>query len=121
MNTTIIPRFIVRLFAQEIERIHNKLLEQISKDYNLDFDELKKKYTSNIDVSKEKIQIIKKRDYNVNLKDDKRCTALNSKHQRCQRSKGSHDLFCPIHQKNNKYGVVGDTTKPNPKKWNKLY
>ena len=121
MNTTIIPRFIVKLFAQEIERVHNKLLEKIAKDYNLNENELKQKYISNIDVSKEKIQIVKKRDYNINLTDEKRCMALNSRHKRCQRSKGTHNMFCPIHQKTNKYGVVGDAVVPTKKKWNKIY
>lgn len=123
MNTTIVPKFIVNLFAQEIERIHKLLLYEISKDYNISLSELESRYISNVSVSTEKIQIVKKRDYNVNLENTKRCCALNAKGKQCQRSKGNHDVFCPIHKDNNKYGTIdkngfGQKVK---KKWEKIY
>ncbi len=118
MNTTIIPKFIVNLFKNEIQKIHKMLLYEISKDYNIDLEELEKRYICDININNDKIQIIKKRSYNANLPEEKRCTAYNAKNERCQRSKGSHDKFCPIHLRSLKYGTTKSTTV---KKWSKLY
>lgn len=93
MNTTIVPKFIVNLFAQEIERIHKLLLYEISKDYNINLTELESRYISNVSISAEKIQIVRKRDYNINLEDDRRCCALNAKGKQCQRSKRKPRCF----------------------------
>lgn len=87
MNTTIIPKFIVNLFKNEIQKIHKMLLYEISKDYNINLKELENKYICEININDDKIQIIKKRNYNTNLLEEKRCTAFNAKNERCQRSK----------------------------------
>ncbi len=122
MNTTIIPKFIVNLFKNEIQKIHKMLLYEISKDYNIDLEELEKKYICDININNDKIQIIKKRSYNANLPEEKRCIAYNAKNERCQRSKGSHDKYCPIHLRSFRYGTKIETEKTTTeKKWSKLY
>lgn len=122
MNTTIIPKFIVNLFKNEIQKIHKMLLYEISKDYNINLDELEKKYICDININNDKIQIIKKRSYNANLPEEKRCVAYNAKNERCQRSKGSHDKYCPIHLRSLRYGTKIETEKTTTeKKWSKLY
>lgn len=118
-NTTIVPRFIINLFKQEIEKVHKLLLYEISKDYNLSFDELEKKYISKVDISHDNIQIIKKRDYNLNLKIEDRCCAYNAKNEQCKRSKADNDKYCPIHITKRKNGSIHDHIKD--KKWEKLY
>ena len=123
MNTTIIPKFIVNLFKNEIQKIHKMLLYEISKDYNIDLEELEKRYICDININNDKIQIIKKRSYNANLPKEKRCVAYNAKNERCQRSKGSHDKYCPIHLRSLQYGTKIKTEKTTitEKKWSKLY
>lgn len=123
MNTTVIPKFIVNLFKNEIQRIHKLLLLEIAKDYDLDYSELEKKYLCNVTVNNDNIQIIKKRNYNTNLSTDKQCQAYNAKQIRCQRSKGAHEQYCPIHLRGLPYGSIHNNqqTKVKPKKWEKLY
>ena len=123
MNTTIIPKFIVSLFKNEIQKIHKLLLYEISKDYNIDLEELEKRYICDININNDKIQIIKKRSYNANLPEEKRCIAYNAKNERCQRSKGSHDKYCPIHLRSLQYGtkIEIEKTTTTEKKWSKLY
>jgi len=123
MNTTIIPKFIVNLFKNEIQKTHKALLYEISKDYNLDLGELENRYKCDINISNDKIQIVKRRNYNINLPIEKRCLAFNAKNERCQRSKGSHESFCPIHLRSLQNGKNLKTSKsiPTPKKWCKLY
>lgn len=123
MNTSVVPKFIVNLFKSEIQRIHKLLLYEIAQDYNIPYEELEKRYVSEVDINNDKIQIVKRRDYNTKLKDENRCIAYNAKHKQCQRSKGNgHEHFCPIHAKNHKYGTILE--KPinvKDKKWFKLY
>jgi hypothetical protein len=122
MNTSIIPKFIVNLFKHEIERVHKVLLYEISKDYNIPYTDLEKRYISNVNLDEDKIQIIKRRNYNANLDAKDRCIAYNAKHQQCQRSKGGNETFCPIHLKNNKHGTIYDKCIcVKKKKWCKLY
>ena len=123
MNTTILPKFIVNLFKNEIQKIHKMLLYEISKDYNINLKELENKYICEININDDKIQIIKKRNYNTNLLEEKRCTAFNAKNERCQRSKGSHDTYCPIHLRSLQYCKKTDISKckSTTKKWSKLY
>jgi hypothetical protein len=123
MNTSVVPKFIVNLFKSEIQRIHKLLLYDIAQDYNIPYEELEKRYVSDVDINNDKIQIVKRRDYNANLKDEKRCIAYNAKHKQCQRSKGGiHEHFCPIHAKNHKYGTILEKQmNVKDKKWSKLY
>lgn len=123
MNTTIIPKFIVNLFKNEIQKVHKMLLYEISKDYNIDLEELESKYICDININDDKIQIVKKRNYNANLPVEKRCIAYNAKNERCQRSKGSHDKYCPIHLRSLQYGTKIEISKlkTTNKKWSKLY
>lgn len=123
MNTSVVPKFIVNLFKSEIQRIHKMLLYEIAQDYDIPYEELEKRYIPDVEINNDNIQIVKRRDYNANLKDENRCIAYNAKHKQCQRSKGgNHEHFCPIHVKNNRYGTILD--KPSSikeKKWFKLY
>ena len=54
MNTSIIPKFIVNLFKHEIERVHKVLLYEISKDYNIPYTDLEKRYISNVNLDEDK-------------------------------------------------------------------
>lgn len=123
MNTSVVPKFIVNLFKSEIQRIHKLLLYEIAQDYDIPYEELEKRYVSVVDINNDKIQIVKRRDYNANLKDENRCIAYNAKHNQCQRSKGSnHEHFCHIHVKKHKYGTILEKTiNVKDKKWFKLY
>ena len=127
MAATIVPKFITTLFKMEIERIHKLLLFEISKDYKIPLDELNKKYIPTIDVNYDKIEIIRRRNYNSNLDIEQRCVALNAKHKQCKRSKGSHDSFCIAHMHVRRHGTINDldenkdVDEVETKKWGKLY
>jgi hypothetical protein len=122
MNTSIVPKFIVNLFAHEIERVHKLLLYEISKDYNIPYNELENKYITNVDINHDKIQIVKKRNYNTNLDTKNRCIAYNAQQQQCQRSKGGNKDFCPIHLKCHRYGTIHNKCVViKEKQWSKLY
>lgn len=123
MKTTIIPKLIVNLFKNEIQKIHKMLLYEISKDYNIDLKELENKYLCDLNINNDNIQIIKKRSYNTNLPEEKQCIAYNAKNERCKRSKGSHDKYCPIHLHCLHNGKKIETDKKTviEKKWSKLY
>lgn len=116
MSTLVVPSFIVSLFTNEIFHIHEQLLLDISKTYEIPFEELKRKYLPEIDVisnNLEKINIVKKREYNKNLPSTKQCIALTKNKYQCLRSKGCHVHFCIIHKNNQPYGTINDKSETN--------
>ena len=124
MSTLFIPKCIVSLFADQIKEIHKKLLSEISQDYKIPLTELEQKYIFSFNVipeSEQKIDIIKRRSYNINLQESHRCIALNSKGLQCKRSKVSSRDLCAIHMSHNKYGTINNEQKPNPVKKKTLY
>lgn len=109
MSTLVVPSFIVSLFTKEIFHVHEELLLDISKTYEIPYEELKNKYLPNVDIisnNLEKINIAKKREYNKNLPKNKQCIALTKNNSQCLRSKGSHKSFCIIHINNQPYGTL---------------
>ena len=109
MSTLVVPSFIVSLFTKEIFHIHEELLHDISKQYNIPYEDLENRYLPKLDVisnNLEKVNIAKKREYNKNLPKTKQCIALTKNQSQCLRSKGSHDHFCIIHMNNQPYGTL---------------
>lgn len=114
MSTLVVPSFIVSLFSKEILHIHEELLLDISKRYNISYEDLEKRYLSKVDIisnNLEKINIAKKREYNKNLPKTKQCIALTKNNSQCLRSKGTHDQFCIIHMNNQPYGILDNNNK----------
>lgn len=104
MSTIFVPKYIVDLFKNEIINIHEELLKNIAKDYNIPYEELNEKYIPTVNITTEHeqtLEIIKRRSYNKNLKDCDRCTSLNNRGYRCKRSKLKNEDVCAIHAHHN--------------------
>lgn len=123
MTSIELPKFVIGIFQNEVNKIKINLIKQICKDFYLDEEELIKEYICDINLinkNLENIQIVKKNNYNSELSNDDRCLARiynNGKGARCKRSKNCNGL-CTLH--NNilnrngklKYGYIN---KPKPK------
>ncbi len=118
-----IPLFIKDLFKQEINNIKIKLIEKIAKDYELDQEEMKKKYICDIEMiskSLENVQITKKQKYASKVDDKYRCKARtwnNGAGGRCKRTQNENEL-CTMHNnyiKKNGTLKCGLITEPKPK------
>lgn len=109
MCTLSVPSFIISLFTKEVMKVHEDLLQDMSKQYDIPFEELQKRYIPNIQIISnqlEKVNISKKRQYNKNLPPHKRCFALTKENKQCVRSKGQHERFCIIHENHQPYGTI---------------
>lgn len=123
MTNLVIPDFIIKIFKKEIKDIHKSLLEKIAEDYNLDKEELLKKYLPEVNIkskNEENLRIIKSRAYNVNLPIEEQCIAMTRNETQCMRSKLNDSVYCSIHQSKQPYGDILNINKKN-KKWEKLY
>jgi hypothetical protein len=109
MCNLFIPNYIVSLFKDELNSIMESLLKNIASDYNLDVNELKKKYMIDINVidnNEQKLEIIKKHKYNRNKNTQDKCFAYSSKGEQCQKTKQAGEQFCFIHLHERKYGTL---------------
>lgn len=107
MTTTSIPSYVSVVLKQEIIKIQHRMLFKISEDYEIDFDELVAKYTDTRCVDgQERVDIVRKRDYNKNLDQANRCTALNAKGDQCKRSIIQNTPFCVVHRDKQPSGCV---------------
>lgn len=111
MTTISIPSYIVSLFADEISEVHNKLLQQISTDYNIDLKELQTKYLPNVDIinsDKEKIKISRTKPKKIEK--TLQCIAMTKQNTKCA-CKKINEHFCYFHQKNQPNGLYKQNTK----------
>jgi hypothetical protein len=132
MTTPIIPDFIFQLFENEVQEIVFKVLKNICKEYDLDYEEVKKFATIKLYTKLNNIHISKKID--PKHPDDIKCQARMIREmgiKQCCRKKSEGD-FCKIHHKcevNNtlKYGRITDPISKemqdiiNKKHKNKIY
>ena len=87
-----LPGFISSLFENQINIIKTNLIKLISKDYNLNEEELINKYIHNVEyINKnlERIEITKKRNYCKNIQNNNYCMARvfnKGNGGRCKRS-----------------------------------
>lgn len=117
MTTPCIPDFILLLFQNEIKKINLIFLENICKEYNIDFNEAKNKFKDiNFELTNiEQIKIVKKQKEHPS---EIRCIARVYKQKdleviQCTRRKGIDCNFCKRHndmylEKRLKYGTIND-------------
>ena len=107
MTSTVISSYVVHFLKEEMRQSQKKLLAQIGEDFDLDVDLLQRRYGTLSVNESHKVTIVRKREYNTNLQECNRCVALNSRHQRCKRSKLKEEgaKFCVVHRNKQPYGV----------------
>ena len=80
-----------------------KIFSEISKDYNIEYEELLDKY---ITKSKKNVDIKKKKKKVNEVADTNRCIANTAKYTRCTKSKHPGIDFCGFHKNQQKYGII---------------
>lgn len=109
--------FITNYLTDTINKEAQDILIKISKDYNLDYNTLKKKYIDNNNIleeiknidSNKKIVPVKK-SINNNIKNtidcNIRCLGIIKSGAQCARTRKNSSHYCLIHQKSLKFGKI---------------
>jgi hypothetical protein len=111
MNT---PAFIFDLLNNELQQIQIKMLEKISKKYNIDINELKNEFIKPLSIipeKTEKVIIMKKQKGRKLPSDEERCTARiwnRGKGGQCSRPRKKNECFCCQHVENRKHGIISE-------------
>tara|TARA_Y100000741_G_scaffold355778_1_gene331633 strand:+ start:348 stop:644 length:297 start_codon:yes stop_codon:yes gene_type:complete len=89
--------FIQNYLTQIITEEYNSIIDNISKDYNINSSYLKNKYINKKNIS-----------YNIsnNINLSIRCSGIIKSGCQCARTRKSNSLFCKIHQKTLKFGKI---------------
>ena len=114
MTSTVISSYVVHFLKEEMHQSQKKLLAQVGEDFDIDVDLLQRRYGTLTMNESRKVTIVRRREYNKNLLDCNRCGALNSRYQRCKRSKLKEDCakFCVAHRNKQPYGVYLISSPP---------
>ena len=107
MTSTVISDYVTHFLKEEMRQTQNKLLVQVSEDFDISLNLLQRKYGTLSINETQNVVIVRKREYNKNLLECNRCNALNSKLQRCRRSKLKLEgaMFCVAHRNKQPYGT----------------
>ena len=100
-NNVILKNPIFKMFKEELEN----MLETISKQYNIDYEELKKLSFSNSNLA---IQYGIRKRIKRKIDKDKQCMGRKIDGEQCTRSRKDCSEYCLSHQKNLKFGRVDD-------------
>ena len=111
MTSTVISDYITHFLKEEMRQIQNKLLTQVSEDFDISLGLLYRKYSTLHINETQNVVIVRKREYNRHLLECDRCIALNAKQQRCKRSILRLDgaTFCVVHRNKQPYGIYKDS------------
>jgi hypothetical protein len=106
------PAFVFNTLQQELQDIQVKLLENISKTYDIPLEELKEQFLSDLKIvpeAKDKIYICKKYKSRRLPMEEDRCQALiwnKGKGGQCSRPKYEYFDFCKQHKDHLCFGCV---------------
>lgn len=111
MTSTVISDYITHFLKEEMRQRQNKLLTQVSEDFDISLNLLQRKYGTLCINETQNVVIVRKREYNKNLLECNRCIAFNAKQQRCKRSilKLDGATFCVAHRNKQPYGIYKDS------------
>ena len=114
--------FITNYLTDTIHREADDILMKLSKDYDIDYNTLKKKYINNNNISYPILEIIKseediikleesvKTNIKTNIKNtidcNIRCLGIIKSGAQCARTRKNNAEYCLIHQKSLKFGKI---------------
>ena len=110
--------FISNYLMETIEKEAHDIIKKISEDYNLNYNDLKKKYIENnksnnilldkLNSTENKISIEKCINNNIKNTIDCniRCLGIIKSGAQCARTRKSNSHYCLIHQKSLKFGKI---------------
>jgi len=107
-----VPAFLFQLLEKELQDIHQKLLTDVSKKYQLPLEEVLKEFIRPVVMvseQKEKVVIVKKQKGRHLPDSEHRCMARvwgRGKGGQCTRKKVGDGLFCTQHIEKRKHGLI---------------
>ena len=120
MTTSMIPDYVLALYENEIRKVVQKVLKNISEEFNIDIKELEKSAASEVTLKLisedfESVTITRKNKVKKLVENEKRCVARikkNGLYMQCTRE-SKDDMMCKMHStKKLLHGTIND---PLPK------
>jgi hypothetical protein len=120
MTTPIIPESIIQLFANEINKINEKVVKLISNKYKLNEDELNELVRKELNLTiipekEQKFKLVKAKVNGKNTNIEDRCEGRvyhkdTHEYKQCiRRKKVDCDLYCKTHYKKLPFGNIKDS------------